>query len=150
MRMSDVSRRIMFGSILVATVLIARAPAFAMSVPGYSGLTDVDFLDSYTWREKNGGAVNVSQSQAQLYIPLTVNGGAHTVTVSTNNPGGGSFYCTAYAYDQFGRVTTGDTWYPNVGNTSFGLSVTVPPNGSMRVSCYVNPNGTVWSVNYNQ
>lgn len=79
-----------------------------------------------------------------------MNEGPHTVTVATNNPGGGTFSCKAVASDQFGVTTDGTTVFPDVGNRVSTLSVTVPPNGSLLVVCEVNPNGTVWSVNCNQ
>lgn len=150
MRIPDMSRLIISGTFLLGTLLAASVPAFALSVPGYSGQSDVGYLSPYAWREKNGGAVNVSGSAQALYLPLTVNGGSHTVTIAGSNPGGESFYCAAIASDQFGTLTYGTVGYLNGTNAVTSSSVTVPTNGSMYVYCVVSPNGTVWSVNYNQ
>lgn len=61
MRTSYVRRLFLGGSALV-TMLMTAAPAFSMSVPGYSGYVDAEVLSGF--KEKNGGAVNASGSEA--------------------------------------------------------------------------------------
>lgn len=151
MRMSLVSRFTRFGSVAALISLLAAPRAFALSVPGYSSLDGK--YPGWTGscvQEKNGGALNSCGYQIGMVVPLNVNEGMHTMTVATNNPGGGTFMCQAMAADQFGTTTTGTAVYPNTGNRTSLVSVTVPRNGSMWVYCNVNPNGIVWSVNYNK
>ncbi len=136
-------------ALLIAVGLFSgTAPAFALQVPGYAGR--VVGGDQSCALEKNGAVYSNCIGELYWEIPLAVNPGQHTVTVETNNPGGGTFCCTLYASSQTGMLTPGTQWCPAVNDSSFQLSVNVPPNGSMYVYCGLNTNGKVYNVNYSQ
>ncbi len=129
---------------------LAAAPAFATTLPGYSGKVAPGSADS-CMQEHNGAVVNTCPGSEIFYeIPLGVDNASHLVkaTVSTYNPGGGSFGCTLYAASQAGDLIPGDQWYPGTGNTVFGLTVTVPVYGSVFLYCMVNGGGSIHNVTY--
>jgi hypothetical protein len=132
-----------------AAMLFVAAPAFALSVTGYSGKPQFP-SNSSCMVESSAAVFNNCGAQVNWEIPMSVNPGFHTVTLSTFNPGGGTFQCTLFGVSQTGGLTAGGTVFPNGGNFVANLSVTVPSNGSMMVFCNVNPNGKIFNVLYSE
>jgi hypothetical protein len=139
-------------SIIVAAaaagLLFVAGPALALSVTGYSGKavpsTNNCMIEAF------GAVLNNCGAQVNYEIPMAVNPGFHTITLSTFNPGGGTFQCTLFGVTQTGFATPGGTVFPNGGNFLANLSVTVPSNGSMLVLCNVNPGGKIFNILYNE
>jgi len=135
-------------SLLAGTsLLLAGAQAFALSVTGFSGKSP---SNGTCFTESSGAAVNSCGSVQYWTIPMAVNQGAHTVTISAYNPSTGPFQCILYAASQTGSVTTGTSAFPGAGTSVSSMSVTVPASGSMWVFCQVDPGGIIYDVNYNQ
>jgi hypothetical protein len=133
-----------------AAMLFVAAPAFALSVTGYSGKPQFPANTTGCMVEASGAVFNNCGVQVNWEIPMAVNPGFHTVTLSTNNPGGGTFQCQLFGVSQTGVFNPGTTVFPNGGNFVANLSVTVPTNGSMLVFCNVNPNGKIFNVLYSE
>jgi hypothetical protein len=135
----------------VSVLLLCGAPCFAASVPAYAGNgapQESTCLQFYA----GGGVINSCGSQQLYEVPLAATPGvSHTVTVATNNPGGGTFSCTLYAASRTGKtLVTGTNFRPNLGYNVFSLSVAVPANGTMYLYCNINPGGIVHTVNYDE
>lgn len=137
-------------SITALVASLATGTAFALSVDGFAGKPNNPANVSCLWGSTGGDVLNACGRQVYYLIPLAVNAGAHTVTVATYNPGGGTFTCSAIADTQFGSSITGTTVSPGTGFQQFTLDVTVPSYGTMFVGCDFNHGGRIFSVNYNQ
>lgn len=156
MHTKHTSKRNMFVAMAFAgAVLAAGAPAFALSVTGFSGKTTPS-SSSNCMTEVNGGVVNNCGAQTNFQIPLAVNQGSHTVNVTAFNQGGGTFWCQLVAVDNAGNVCASGCKSSQVFiNTGLVQSysvgpVTVPGQGSLYLNCDVNAHGEVFNVNYSE
>jgi len=134
-----------------AGLLLAAVPAFALSIPGYSGKPWPNGAASASCMVESFGAVkNNCGQQVQWEIPVAVNPGLHSVSIYTLNPGGGTFQCFLYTPDGNGNQhTTPPSCFPNVNDDICNLNnVTVVSGGSMYVFCNINPGGEVFNVTY--
>jgi hypothetical protein len=136
-------------AVAAACLLFVAAPAFALSVTGYSGKPQFP-SNSSCMVEASAAVLNSCGAQVNWEIPMSVNPGFHTVTLSTFNPGGGTFQCQLFGVSQTGVFNPGGTVFPNGGNFVANLSVTVPSNGSMIVFCNVNPGGKIFNILYSE
>ncbi|HLK93155.1 MAG TPA: hypothetical protein VKZ18_24890 [Polyangia bacterium] len=153
------SKRSMFVAMAFAgAVLAAGAPAFALSVTGFTGKTTPS-SSSNCMTESNGAVYNNCGAQTTYEIPLAVNQGSHNVTISYYNAGGGTFWCQLVAVDNIGRYCppTGCTITSQVFMNTVGSpdqvttpSVTVPGQGSLYLTCNVNPYSKIYNVNYSE
>src|SRR5580698_5179711 len=113
MRTQFTSKPIIATAVLGAGLLLVATPAFALSVPGYSGKA----IGNSCFSESNGAAFNQCGVSELYDITLAVNSGPHTVSVSAFNAGGGTFQCTLYAASQTGVLVTGTSVSPLTGTT---------------------------------
>ena len=157
MRNTHMSKSVSFIVVAGASLLLLGAPAFATSVPGYSGksvgqVSGAKNAAVTCLTEVNGGVTNSCGNQQLYEIPLPVNsGGSHTVDVSVYNYSG-TFNCGLYAADKFGTLVTGTNYTPASSYVYFPLSVTVPSGsdyiGTMYLYCQFGPGSVIWNVNY--
>jgi hypothetical protein len=163
MRTPLMSKTIRSAVIAGASLLLVAAPAFATTVPGYSGKSTVTpgtigvtkNAAVTCLNEVNGGVLNNCGQAWNYEIPLPVNSaGLHQVDVSVLYNGTGTLACTLYTAGQFGSLTPGTTFtVPSQdAYVYFPLSVTVQSGsdwiGSMFLYCQLPANSTIWNVNY--
>ncbi len=150
----NASVRTIIAGLIVGLVLLTTVPAFALGVGGWEGLplapnANPALPGCMAW--DNFGVQNACGDQENWIIPLKANAGGKSATVSVNNPGTGKFECALYAVTQSdGNETPSAPWYPNTGDQTKTMTVTVPPSGTMFLWCEIPPNGVIWSVNYNE
>jgi len=129
-----------------ASLLLIAGSAFAVTVPGFAGKPELG-SDAACLNVNGAAMLNQCGRQIIYKIPLVVNAGSKTVTVRTNNPGGGTFSCQLIVSSPFATTTP---VFPNVGIQTFSLGINVPSNANLQIFCQVNPGGQVIDVNYNQ
>ncbi len=143
--------------------LMSESSAFALSVPAFPAgkvVNPIGTNNDSCMIENNGGAENICPGQQIMYeIPLMVNQGSHSVTVSGYNNGGGAYWCQLIATTWDGDFcpSTGCTASQQTPlNTTKQIAqftvgpVTVPYQGSLYLECNINPLGRIIGVNYNQ
>ncbi len=146
--------RTIVAGLIAGLGLLTTVPAFALGVGGWEGMplnpnANPGLPGCMTWDAF--GVQNTCGDQEVWIIPLKANSGSKSVSVSVNNSGQGRFECALEAVTQTeGTQTPSNPWYPNTGDQTNTLTVTVPPYGTMYLWCVVPPNGVVWSVNYNE
>ncbi len=151
MRIKMAPRTKMFIATAVScmSLFLAAAPAFALSVPGYSGRPTSGSSTCFSDSSSIGAAVNTCGSSVFYELPLPSNQGSHTITVATNNPGGTTYACTLYGYTNTGTLwSSSSTWFPSTGDTTFTLTATVPAQGHLFMVCQVAAGGKLYNVNY--
>jgi hypothetical protein len=134
--------------LLVSGVLAALSSnSYALGIPGNFGYS---FNQSNCFGLSSGAIENFCSGTALIwYIPLSVNSGGHTVTVSgTNNSGG--LYCMLISTTQTGQTYQDQSRNFPSGTNTVQLTATVPNSGSLLVECGVGQNDLVNSVNYSQ
>jgi hypothetical protein len=162
MRTKPKAQSIIFTVIGSATMLLLAAPAFATSIPGYSGKSVGPYPQGKNAAESclnevNGGVANNCNSQQLYEIPVpATSGNQATVWLSAYNYSG-TFQCTLYAAGEFGGpLVPGTTINPPAGYSNLPMYVTPPtwsgPGGTgigaMYVYCQFGPGSAIWNVQY--
>ena len=146
MRVPPISKTIMSTTIAAVALLLAAAPASALTVPGWSGAPDTP--GSTCFIETDGGAKNNCGSVQAFDITVALNQGPHTITLDMFS---NDDECYFYGVSPYGN---GFNVLLNAGN--FGgwynvdYSVDMPANDALAIICYMNPGSVLYGVNYNQ
>jgi hypothetical protein len=148
-----ISKLTMSAVIAGAGLLMAAAPASALSVAAYSGSASPAVT---CLQETDGGVRNNCGGQINYDLPLTTNAapGTQTIGLSTYNPGGGTFTCYLVVYGSTVAPVFGTPVSPPTGFSDFNLSVTIPTGlgtpAFMVVYCNVNAGGVIYDAIYSE